>query len=274
MLFKTNIVVDTSYLSWRAFHSLQGLDFEGIGTSVLFGVMRSVSDVVKRNRPGCYISWCFDVGSSKRREIDHNYKANRREDIDPDQRAFMKEVTKQIDHMRSDILPAMGFTNLLWQAGYEADDLVAASCRTNGDESIILSADQDLYQLIDPMTYVWKFKDKSYYGLNHFTKEYGVQPNQWAKVKAIAGCSSDNIKGVKGVGEKTACKYLNNQLKEESKKYKDIKASKEQCVQNLRLTKLPMPGTEYPDLDRSEPDYDKINTVLRSYGIYDYEFGV
>ena len=274
MLFKTNIVIDTRYLAWRAYHSLQGLEIDGIGTSVLFGVMRSVSDVVKRNHGTCYTTWCFDVGSSKRRELDHTYKANRREDVDPDQKAYMKEVTKQIDHLRSDILPAMGFKNLLWQAGHEADDLIATSCRANHDESIILSADQDLYQLRDATTFIWKFKTRSFYNVKQFREEYGVDPSQWARVKAIAGCSSDNIKGVKGVGEKTACKFLNDQLKHESKKYKDIKASKEMCVNNLKLTKLPMRGTEYPDLDTTGPDYARINEVLKTYGIYDYEFGV
>ena len=64
-------------------------------------------------------------------------------------------------------------------------------------------------------------------------------------MKAISGCSSDNITGIKGVGEKTAIKYLLGELKETTKTYKAIEEQKEELwKKNGKLTKLPLEGTK------------------------------
>jgi len=87
--------------------------------------------------------------------------------------------------------------------------------------------------------------------------EYGIAPSQWADVKAIAGCSSDGVEGVRGVGEKTAAKFLRGNLKPASKAHQAIVAGNNVWRRNLPLVRLPFPGVGKFDLESdSELDWN------------------
>jgi 5'-3' exonuclease len=84
--------------------------------------------------------------------------------------------------------------------------------------------------------------------LQSFSKETGLEPWEWAKVKAIGGCKTDEVPGIPGVGEKTAIKYILGKLKPDSAAYKAIKANKEIITRNRKLVELPFEGTQVFEL--------------------------
>jgi DNA polymerase-1 len=140
--------------------------------------------------------------------------------------------------LREEILPALGFRNIFLKAGVEADDLIASLVMANKDLFwMIISTDDDLLQLLDRNVYIYNLKSKRIVTPKSFATEYGVSPSLWHYVKAIAGCVSDNVKGVSGVGVKTAIRYLNGQLR--GIKKDKIEESKEIVNRNLKLVKLP-----------------------------------
>ena len=96
---------------------------------------------------------------------------------------------------------------------------------------------------------------------------YKVTPEDWGKVKAIAGCSSDGVPGVSGVGESTACKYLTKMLPKTYKTYKTIEKSTELINFNKQLVILPFKGT--PDLvvkNKNKLSLEKFITISQRYG--------
>ena len=117
----------------------------------------------------------------------------------------------QFKQLRKRILPRIGFNNNHLQTGYEADDLIAKYVKDNAEELVIASADNDLLQLLYFADFLNLSKNKLITSKSFFS-EYGILPAQWGMVKQIAGCSSDNVKGIQGVGEITAIKYLKGEL--------------------------------------------------------------
>lgn len=112
----------------------------------------------------------------------------------------------------------LGFASYL-RYGLEADDLFALYCeqRRETEDIIIASKDEDLYQLLHENVVMFDPKLKKIKDKKWFISEYRIQPEKWALVKAIGGCSSDKIPGIKGVGEKTALEYLRKELKNDKK---------------------------------------------------------
>lgn len=249
------LVVDMHCLAYRNFYALGGLSFEGEPTAVSFGVLRDLQNLKSLHNADLLVL-CFDGGYDKRREIDPLYKANRKpKDESEQERAARRSLRRQMYRLRTNILPRIGFKNILWEEGYEADDWIAKVCVSmpRGVLAVIVSRDNDLYQLLSSgRVLLWDPKTKSPYTAQMFGEEYGISPSQWADVKAIAGCNSDNVIGVKGVGNKTAAKFLRGELKPESKAHKDIVASNEVWRRNIELTRLPMRG-----LPEFEPREDK-----------------
>src|SRR6185436_3339106 len=132
------------------------------------------------------------------------------------------------------------------QDGYEADDLNASICHAHPKRrKVIVSADSDLYQLLQD-NWPRKGSTRVYHPITQITLDaggfeirYGINPQQWARLKAIAGCSSDEIPGVPGVGEKTAAKFLQGNGGPRSV---GIAFEAKLINRNLQLTTLPFPG--------------------------------
>jgi 5'-3' exonuclease len=85
-----------------------------------------------------------------------------------------------------------------------------------------------------------------------FYEKYMIEPDQWSKVKSVAGCDTDNVAGVNGVGAITAIKYLKGQLTVKSKALAEIRANAVIIKRNAELVTLPMKGTKYMDLVEGE----------------------
>jgi DNA polymerase I len=249
------LLIDANYLCYRARYSMGELTWKGAATGVVYGFLATIVQLEERfdtNR----IAFCFDSHASKRKEIYPAYKVNRKHNqlMTDKEEEFEREFRRQVLNLRKEYLPDIGFRNVFWQSGYESDDLLASICqefssRYRESSIVVVTADQDLFQCIRGNVSVFNPQKQKNMTLQRFHKTYGITPLSWIVVKSIAGCSSDNITGVKGIGETLALRWIKHDLPESSKAFAKIKAW--QKTQEARITtklvQLPFPGTIVPE---------------------------
>ena len=268
---KTWLFLDVSNAAHRAFHTTRELAHQGQMTGVLFGLFRDISSFASLFNTK-HIAFFFDGGYEYRRNLYPEYKKKEwHKNLSPEEIQILqedrKEMYTQIDLFRKELLPRLGFTNILWQSGVEADDLIASACIGLPDEAIIISTDNDLLQCITEKIICWNPFRRLPTTLKSFQEKYNLNPVQWPTVKAIAGCSSDNIKGVYRVGEITAIKFLLDELKPHLKSYQSIIADHNNIVERLKLTTLPCPGTMKVFLEEQNPSREKWNALVKELGM-------
>ncbi len=239
------LVVDSSYIAWRAFHSIRELSHEDVPTGVTYGFFRELVTLQDRFATRA-TAFAFDSKQSLRTKLCPTYKENRKkkEYTKEEMKRYMA-MQEQLKSLRLEYLPSVGYSNVLFQRGYEADDLIASFCmneqkRSKFDRIIIVSADKDLYQLLSKKVRMYNPHKKELMGPSAFTKKYKIEPTLWPWVKALAGCPTDNVIGMRGVGEKTAISRLTN-----ARIWKKGDFDKQDATikQNLPLVKLPFKGT-------------------------------
>jgi 5'-3' exonuclease len=216
--------------------------------------------------------WCFDSVRSLRKKALPCYKEKRKQSVEKLDTALQERITKckqLTSQLRNEILPDFGYTPI-WQDGLESDDMIAGVCRSlGGRDKIIVSVDHDLFQLLDSRTKMFSPSQNRYYTDTWFQKEYGIVPKQWSLVKAIAGCSSDNVPGVVGVGEKTAIAYIRNELKQ-GKKFNDIESNVDLIKFNKQLVKLPHKETKTILVPQDEITHKQWRDACEQWGVYDW----
>lgn len=256
MINKKTLVVDCNYLCHRAIHTMGTLSFEDHNTDVIFGFLKQILSYAKIHKTNDII-FCWDSVNSKRKKLYSKYKANRhKKDLTPEEIELKKDGYKQFNELKTRVLPLMGFKNIYSQDGYEADDLIATTVMYHEKDFILITSDHDMYQLLD-FTDMWNPSSKKLYTYNNFFNEWGVNPYDWIEIKSLAGCSSDNIEGIQGVGEKTAAKYIKEKLKTSSKIYRKIKKEEEIILKtNVPLVQLPFPGTKVYKIFNNKLDFD------------------
>jgi DNA polymerase-1 len=241
------LLIDTNYLCHRAFHAVGGLSYKDIGTGAIFGVLRdivSLQDSFATKR--CVFA--FDLGLSYRHKLLPTYKRSRRirhaEETEEEQET-RRDFNGQVKRLRREYLPAAGFNNVFAARGFEADDIIAsiAAALPSNEEGIIISNDHDLWQCLRPNIFCWDPQRQRAYSIGNFRGEWGLEPHQWADVKAYAGCGTDDVPGIRGVGEKTAAKWLRGELPEHTQAYAKLVAGVATHKTNLPLVRLPFPGT-------------------------------
>lgn len=238
------VLLDANNLAYIAYYSLGELSEGEVRTGTVFGFLNIVNQIASRF--GTSLIFCFDSKKNLRKKADKEYKANRHKDMTPEDAVELRAMQDQITQLRKEVLPQMGFRNIRVKSGYEADDIIAYFAKKYTSENItIVSTDKDLYQLLTKNVSVYNPKTKKMYTRNNFVDNYGIKPNKWALVKAIGGDSSDNIKGIWKVGEKTAIKYVTGQLKTTSKAYENIKLNWSVVKKNLSLTSLPYKEVDF-----------------------------
>lgn len=241
------VLVDVSALAHRALHSTPDLrhpDNPEMPTGILYQIGKTVEQLQH-----IYSTWnvafFFDSRQSRRKELCPEYKATRealRAAEPADMQQKRKDMYEQVNALPK-LLKDMGCINIFGQTGYEADDLIASAIRNNPDKDfIVASRDQDLYQLLSPSVKLFDPQTKAEYTESDFWKEWEIQPTQWSSVKAWAGCASDNVIGLKGVGEKTAVKFLRGKLSQESAKYSLFSGNLAVYTKNIELVRLPLKG--------------------------------
>jgi DNA polymerase-1 len=266
------LLLDVSYLCWRVFHSsLSKLSYKEIPTGVMFGFIRDLVSF-QDTHATTNVAFCFDSHESKRKKILPTYKGTREEkrklESKEEQKARMGLI-QQIEILRTSFLKDIGFRNVFHAEGYEADDVIASICQTRPDttELIIISSDKDLLQLLEPSVSIWEPGSGRFTTDENFVGAWGIQPHQWPTVKAIAGCNTDDIPGIAGVGEKIAAKFIKRELNKKTKTYAKIIAGKEQARANIELVKLPFKGTPRFKLRFDKIDPEVWRNVLTEYGM-------
>lgn len=236
------LIIDSNAVCHRARHAMKGtgLSHNEMKTEVIFSFMNQIYSLAQYFNTNKFV-FVWDSRESKRRKMYPDYK-KRKQEKTPEEIEFDNLTLPQFDKIRCEVLPALGFNNIFMQNGYEADDIIATIVMQHKDRFTIISRDNDLYQLLfyakmyDPQSK--KMLDKK-----SFYKIYGIVPSKWAWVKATAGCTSDNVKGIYRIGESTALKYLRGELKDTAKTKAAIEESGDLIRKNMKLVKLPLEGT-------------------------------
>lgn len=242
------IVLDVNYLCWRAYHTTgkMNLSFGGAATGVLFGFFRGLK-VLTDQFASDQFAFCFDHGHNIRKDVFPGYKAGRANKIlTPEEKAGIGQMRVQLEALKDSLLHEIGFRNVFFEEGYEADDLIASIAvnRKKGTELVIVSGDRDLFQVLDPDVCLWDPVKKQATTDGMFSSRYGISPADWPSAKAIAGCKTDDIPGCRGAGDVTAARFLAHRMPKAGKTYANIVRwiAGPQFQTNLRLTALPFEG--------------------------------
>ena len=202
------ILVDGNNLLFRSYYATAYngnfmKNSKGFPTNALFGFTNMINKIILEEKP-IYMLVAFDKGKTFRHEKYETYKAGR---IDT------PEELKQQFPIAKEMLTKMGIKYYEID-NYEADDIIGTFAEyCNKDDKYIgtiVSSDKDLLQLISSDVEIKLLKTKDYirYDEKTFEADYGIKPINIIDLKALMGDASDNIPGVKGVGEKTALKLL------------------------------------------------------------------
>lgn len=205
---KNLILVDGNNLLFRSYYATAYngnfmKNSKGFPTNGLFGFTNMINKILEEEKP-THIIVAFDKGKTFRHEKYKDYKAGRIEM--PDELKLQFPVAKEL-------LTKMGITYYEIE-NYEADDIIgtfAEFCENDPEYTgTIISSDKDLLQLVTKTVNIKLLKSKDYirYTEESFKSEWGIDPINIIDLKALMGDSSDNIKGVKGIGEKGALKLL------------------------------------------------------------------
>lgn len=207
-MVKKLILIDGNNLMFRSYYATAYTgnmmkNSKGVPTNALFGFVSMMNKIIAEEKP-TYMAVAFDIGKNFRKEEYDFYKEGR---IDtPEELKLQMPIAREI-------LDKMGIKHFEL-APYEADDIVGTIVKMTEEDkdfaSVIVSSDKDLLQLISDETEVKLLKQSGFIRYNHetFVKDYGIEPIRMIDLKALMGDSSDNIPGVKGIGEKTALKLL------------------------------------------------------------------
>jgi DNA polymerase-1 len=273
------LLVDGHHLAYRTFHALKGLTTSrGEPVQAVYGFAKSLLKALKED--GDAVIVVFDAKApSFRHEAYEGYKAGRAptpEDF-PRQLALIKELVDLLGLMRLEV------------PGYEADDVLASLAKKaekEGYEVRILTADRDLYQLLSDRIHV--LHPEGYLITPAWLWEkYGLRPDQWADYRALTGDESDNLPGVKRIGEKTARKLLEEwgSLERLLKNLDRLRpAVREKILAHMDDLKLSWDlakvRTDLPlEVDfakRREPDQERLRAFLErlEFGSLLHEFGL
>ncbi len=204
---KRLFLVDAYALIFRYYYAFLGRPMrnrDGLNTSVVFGFTKFLRDILKRENPDL-LGVAFDPpGGSFRRDIFPEYKANRKE--------TPEDIIASVPHVKR-IVEAMNIP-ILEVAGYEADDVIGTLSKRGTDagyEVFMVTPDKDYGQLVSDNCKIYKQKDSQVEIIDRqaIKEKYGIdEPLLVRDILALWGDASDNIPGVAGVGEKSACKLV------------------------------------------------------------------
>ena len=197
------VLIDGNSLMNRAYYALPILtNSKGQYTNALFGFINIIIKIIEEQKPN-YLAIAFDLKEPTfRHKMYKDYKGTRK--------PAPIELVEQLIAVK-DILKTMGI-KVLEKVGYEADDIIGTMSKKFDVETIIVSGDKDLFQLISKNVFVWHTKkgitDLIKVDSEELMNLMSVKPYQIVELKSLMGDSSDNIPGVAGIGPKTATDLL------------------------------------------------------------------
>src|SRR5947208_1855525 len=208
----TLYLVDGYALIYRAFFAMIARPLttrRGENTSAAWGVTNFLLRLLERRRPD-YLAWVHDVGESFRHQTYPQYKATRQKLTEELQQEFDRSLERIEQILAAFHVPLVGVE------GYEADDVIGTlATAARGLQVVIVSGDKDFYQLIGPGIALMNpgrggpgAVEEHWVDQTNASERLGVPPERVVDYLALVGDSSDNVPGVKGVGEKTALELL------------------------------------------------------------------
>ncbi|HEX9632097.1 MAG TPA: DNA polymerase I [Gemmatimonadales bacterium] len=203
-------LIDGYALIYRAFFAMIARPLttsRGENTSAVWGVANFLLRLLRDRRPA-YVAWVHDAGTSFRHEVFPEYKATR-EKLEPElQEAFDRSLERVEQLLAAFHLPLIAID------GYEADDVIGTLARRvvdQGAHAVIVSGDKDFYQLVSEHVSLLNpgrrgpaAVDETWVDPSNAAERLGVPPARVVDYLALVGDSSDNVPGVRGVGDKTA----------------------------------------------------------------------
>lgn len=204
------LIIDGMNSCYAAYYAYAKLSHEGKPTSIIFGLPSMIAGLLTQHNPDhAFIVW-DGKRSPHRKKLCPEYKEHRNGKMDETQR---KMFLQQKDIAIS-ILDNLGM-HQVHSIDMEADDYIYQMCqeiKAPKDEKLVItivSNDKDFHQMLRPGIKIWASKKEKFLTVKNFRTEYEFNYTQSLDYLCIIGDSSDNIKGVPGVGEKTAMILLN-----------------------------------------------------------------
>jgi len=195
-------LIDGNSYVYRAFYAVKGLTTAaGLPTNAVFGFVNMLMKIIKDKKPDA-IAVSFDTPApTERHRLYEAYKANRAEAPD--------ELVRQLPYIRK-LVSAFNIKTFELP-GYEADDVIGTIAKHFGAEGhrvYIVTADKDMLQLVDDNILIFDPMKDRVLDTAYVTEKFGIGPERVTEFMALTGDTSDNIPGVKGIGEKTARELL------------------------------------------------------------------
>ncbi len=192
------VLVDGSGYVFRAFHALPQLNnSRGLPVNAVYGFIRMLMKLLKDTRP-THIAVVFDSAKKTfRDDLFEDYKKNRVE--------TPSDLLQQIPYIHRAVQAFRIRTIMI--DGYEADDVIATLATRAAKErieTVIVTSDKDFKQIVGPHITLWDTMGDKRTGVREVKERFGVEPRALVDIQALTGDPIDNIKGVPGIGEKTA----------------------------------------------------------------------
>lgn len=197
MLIQEIYLVDGHALCYRAFYALQLSNSHGTVTNAVYGFIQIIRKLIRDYKPE-FMAVCFDAkGKTKRQERFADYKIQRQ--------AMPEGLSEQIPLIKN-VLNEYGIA-MCEAEGYEADDLIATLAKSfsqKGIDVVIVTDDKDMYQLVNEHIKILSARKNEIMNEQFLKEKLGFEPKKIIDFLSLAGDQSDNIPGVKGIGEVTA----------------------------------------------------------------------
>jgi DNA polymerase I len=267
---KTLYLIDGHALCYRSFYALQLTTSQGQPTNAVYGFIQTIRKLLREYKPE-YLAVCFDSkAKTKRQELFADYKI---------QRPSMPEgLSSQIPVIKN-MLKAYGLS-ICEKDGYEADDLIATLAKkydAEGFEVVVVTDDKDMYQLMNQHIHIFSIRNDKIMSPKDVQDKWGFEANRIVDYLSLAGDQSDNIPGVKGIGEVTASKLIQEygDLKTILKNVEHIKSpsvkaklteQKDMALLSHELATLDMDvpvEIDASDIEVKDPDKVKLYDMFR-----------
>lgn len=259
------LLIDSNFFAHQARIAMPDLCCSNgeVQTGILLGFLMRIVGLAEELESNQLV-FCWDSKQSERKKIFPAYKEKRHKQETEEERIIRIKAMKQFPVVRK-IISGLGFPTYC-KKGYEGDDLFGSIVQNNRDRQfIIVTADEDMLQLLryEGVT-IYSPCKKKMITASSFKKKYGIEPQEWARVKALGGCKSDGVPGIQGVGEGKAIKYIKGELNPKTQTYKKIEETDTSLF--FRLVVLPFEGTPVIKLQHSfSPDFEAWKSMCEKY---------
>lgn len=269
------LIIDFANVVYSGWYSKPEINHNGYNVNAVM-IFYNRLRALKETFDPTYLVLAEDMGRANtfRRKMYPSYKAQRKP-LDPD-------IGQQMLIIRS-LNQSLGFARISNEL-FEADDIVGMVAKwgdEHGFDSVIVSSDRDMYQLISSNTYVISPKDNTLIDLEYMKEIYNLTPEQWIELKILQGDGADNIPGIKGIGNKTALELM-QQFGSIENIYENLQYIKPHLKELLIAGKNDIPLmrdlvtiiTDYSKIElvesklqRHELMYDTIDDIIQKYGL-------